>query len=300
MTVTVINHLPELRKWRKNKLLSEQVVGLVPTMGAIHQGHLNLIHTATKQSQAIVVSIFVNPSQFAPHEDFDKYPRTIQNDVAAINSSFPNHEIVVFAPSVNTMYPRGISLDRSKQVGAFVEVIGLSEQLEGVTRPHFFRGVSTVVTKLLNSVEPDIVYFGQKDIQQCIVIQALVQDLLINVKMVVVPTTRDETDGLALSSRNVYLTPEQRQRAPAFYRGMKLATELFESGEKRREKLLECITKEIEKEGASNFVVDYMCLSDSSTLEEINVVGDSGAILSCAWKMGNTRLIDNVLLGFSF
>ncbi|KAI9470319.1 pantoate-beta-alanine ligase [Coemansia sp. RSA 989] len=280
--VLVLHTVHQVRQWREQQRVEGKTVGFVATMGALHEGHLSLVQAAAAQCSSVIVSIFVNPTQFAPHEDLDKYPRTLSDDIRKLPGG-----TVVFAPSVAEMYPR-------KQ--AFVEVLGLSEMLEGVTRPHFFRGVATVVSRLFNIVEPNYAFFGQKDIQQCCVLRALVEDMHFNLKMVVVPTERYE-DGLALSSRNVYLTAEQRARAPAFYRGLCRAQQLFESGVVDRKALTDAVKDEAAK---GDLDLEYVCLSNPNDLKEVDVVDSQGAILSGAWRMGTTRLIDNILIGFEF
>ncbi|KAJ1728137.1 pantoate-beta-alanine ligase [Coemansia biformis] len=281
-------------RWRDPmKLRIGKAVGFVPTMGALHAGHLNLVAAAAEQTESVVVSIFVNPAQFAPHEDLDQYPRTLGDDVRKLSEL--GRPMAVFAPPVSEMYPRGISTNIAEQRGTFVEVRGMSEMLEGGTRPHFFRGVATVVAKLFHITMPDIAFFGQKDIQQCCVLRAMVQDLHFPLKIKVVPTVRDPHTGLALSSRNVYLTNEQRARAPAFYRGLCRARDLFASGAVARDEPLAAVRDEAAKEQLD---IEYVCLSSPDDLGEVQEVGSSGAILSGAWRMGATRLIDNILLGF--
>ncbi|KAJ2841607.1 pantoate-beta-alanine ligase, partial [Coemansia erecta] len=240
--VTVLHTVRQVREWNSAQRALGKSIGFVPTMGALHEGHLHLVTIAAQKSDSVIVSIFVNPAQFAPHEDLDKYPRTLEKDIEklektqiATRSALP---IAVFAPSVAEMYPRGITTHRGQQKGTFVEVLGLSEMLEGGTRPHFFRGVATVVSKLFHIVMPDYAVFGQKDIQQCCVLRAMIQDLHFPLTLVVASTVRDSNDGLALSSRNVYLTPEQRSRAPAFYRGMCRARDLYQRGITDRDELL--------------------------------------------------------------
>ncbi|KAJ2845154.1 pantoate-beta-alanine ligase [Coemansia brasiliensis] len=281
--VPVLHTVHQVRLWREQQRAEDKKVGLVATMGALHEGHLSLVQAAAAQCSSVIVSIFVNPTQFAPHEDLDKYPRTLSDDIQKL-SKLP---VTVFAPSATEMYPR-------KQ--SFVEVLGLSEMLEGVTRPHFFRGVATVVSRLFNIIEPNYAFFGQKDIQQCCVLRALIQDMHYNLKMVVVPTVRD-SDGLALSSRNVYLTAEQRARAPAFYRGLCRAQKLFDSGVVDRKTLIDAVKDEAAK---ADLDIEYVCLSNPNDLKEIDTVDSQGAILSGAWRMGTTRLIDNILIGFEF
>ncbi|KAJ2189662.1 pantoate-beta-alanine ligase [Coemansia sp. RSA 532] len=298
MSTQVLHTVEEMRKWRAEQRMSGAQVGLVATMGALHSGHLHLVQTAATECTSVVVSIFVNPAQFAPHEDLQEYPRTLSSDIAQLQSlSLPDTSLVVFAPRVSDMYPRGISTNRTLQRGAFIEMLGLSEMLEGGTRPHFFRGVCTVVAKLFHATEPHRAYFGQKDVQQCCVIKAMVDDLLFPLHIKVVPTVRDKESGLALSSRNVYLTREEKERAPAFYHGLCRAKELFESGVVEGDKLLEVVREEAEKCGLD---VEYVCLSSPDDLQSVDVVDGRGAILSGAWRMGSTRLIDNILLGFEF
>ncbi|KAJ2517575.1 pantoate-beta-alanine ligase [Coemansia sp. RSA 1939] len=305
-SVTVLHTVKQVRAWTSQQRALGKTIGLVPTMGALHAGHLRLIRVAAEKSGAVVVSIFVNPAQFAPHEDLDKYPRTLADDISKLEqfqlrqqlqppSSMPS--VAVFVPTVSEMYPRGISLQRDQQRGTFVEVLGLSEMLEGGTRPHFFRGVATVVTKLFHIVMPDHAVFGQKDVQQSCVLRAMVQDLHFPLNVVVAPTERDH-DGLALSSRNVYLSDEQRSRAPAFYRGMCRARDLYHNGTTGREALLAAVRGEAEKAGLD---IEYISLSSPDDLSEVAEVStERGAILSGAWRMGSTRLIDNMLLGFEF
>ncbi|KAJ2003784.1 pantoate-beta-alanine ligase [Coemansia thaxteri] len=297
--VRVFHTVAEVRAWREGLRAQGSGVGLVPTMGALHAGHLQLLTTAGAKDNAVVVSIFVNPAQFAPHEDLATYPRTLTQDIAKLSAHAQEHNLTlaVFAPSVSEMYPRGITTDRSKQRGTFVEVLGQSEMLEGGTRPHFFRGVATVVSKLFHIVCPDFAVFGQKDIQQCCVLRAMVTDLHFPLTLVVAPTVRDPQDGLALSSRNVYLSDEQRQRAPAFYRGLCCASDLFAAGVVDREQLIAAVRQQAEKEGLD---IEYISLSSPDDLSELQQIGSAGAILSGAWRMGSTRLIDNVLLGFTF
>ncbi|KAI9506962.1 pantoate-beta-alanine ligase [Coemansia spiralis] len=299
-SVAVLHTVQQVRQWHSEQKSQGRRIGFVATMGALHDGHLSLVSAAAQRSDSVVVSIFVNPAQFAPHEDLDKYPRTLDQDIEKLKTTSVSPEplrIAVFAPSVAEMYPRGISTHRDKQRGTFVEVLGLSEMLEGGTRPHFFRGVATVVSKLFHIVMPDITVFGQKDVQQCCVVRAMVTDLHFPLTLVVAPTVRDKDDGLALSSRNVYLTSEQRARAPAFYRGMCYARDLYNSGITDREALIAAVRQEAQKGGLD---IEYISLTSPDDLSEIQEVKDGGAVLSGAWRMGSTRLIDNILLGFGF
>lgn len=317
--VKIIDNLVELRAWRKAQILDSKTVGFVPTMGALHDGHLSLVKNSMKANDNTVVSIFVNPSQFAPHEDLSSYPRTLETDVQALESvewrketrdpttatTATTNEIIVFVPSVKEMYPLGISIDTSKQVGAFVEVKGLSEQLEGSIRPHFFRGVATIVTKLINAVGPDRIYFGQKDIQQVTVIKRMVEDLLIPTEVVTIPTVR-EHNSLAMSSRNEYLSPETRSNSGILYKALSTGEGLYKSGVIARTELLKAIHGVLEPYTSSkngyHIDVEYISISDRTTLKEIDVITPGlGAVISAAIRVPNkehaqTRIIDNILL----
>ncbi|KAJ2156567.1 pantoate-beta-alanine ligase [Coemansia sp. RSA 552] len=299
--VRVLHTVAEVREWRAQQRQQQRRVGYVPTMGALHEGHMTLVRAAAQECDSVIMSIFVNPAQFAPHEDLDRYPRSLSEDTLKFATlPLPREPVerVVFAPSVDEMYPRGISTHRAQQLGAFVEVVGLSEMLEGGTRPHFFRGVATVVAKLFNIIAPDYAFFGQKDVQQCCIVKAMVEDLHFPLRIKVVPTVRDPRDGLALSSRNIYLTREQRERAPAFYRGLRRAQKLFEEqGVVDRGQLLAAVREEAEADGLA---IEYINLSSPVDLSEVERVGSEGAVLSGAWCMGTTRLIDNILIGFEF
>jgi pantoate--beta-alanine ligase len=258
-------------------------------MGALHNGHISLAKIAKSQCDIVVASIFVNPAQFGPTEDLDKYPRTLDQDVELLTQAKTD---VVFAPSVNEMYPAGITLQVKDQIGTFVTVQGKSHQMEGSIRPHFFRGVATVVTKLFNISQPTKAFFGQKDVQQCSVIRTMVRDLHFSLQVIVCDTVR-ESDGLAMSSRNRYLNPQERALAPILYHGMKASIQLFEKGECNREVLLRACQEVIETKPVK---LEYLSLAEPFGLSEVSVV-ENGAILSGAIKIGNTRIIDNVLLG---
>ncbi|KAJ1923593.1 pantoate-beta-alanine ligase [Tieghemiomyces parasiticus] len=303
----LIHTIRDLRAWRATATREGQAVGFVPTMGALHDGHLHLLRTARKQCDRVVLSIFVNPAQFAPHEDLATYPRTLDADLALLARSAPTHgpgadpmaafrplADVVFAPNPAEMYPAGISTDVREQRGTFVEVLGVSHQMEGVTRPHFFRGVATIVLKLFNAVQPDRAYFGQKDVQQCVVLRNMVRDLLLPLTVVTVPTVRSAT-GLALSSRNRYLTPDQMEPALTLRRALVAASERYEAGERRRTHLLKAAHAVFATEPRAQ--LEYISLAHPVTLAELDVVGQDGAILSGAFRVGTTRLIDNILLG---
>jgi len=255
--------------------------GLVPTMGALHEGHLSLVRRARAENEHVVVSIFVNPTQFAPGGDFNKYPRTLERDLELLE---PLGVDLVFAPSVEEIYPRDFQ--------TYVEVEEVAKPLEGEHRPGHFRGVATVVTKLFNILQPDRAYFGQKDAQQVVVIRQLVRDLNIPVEIVVGKTMR-EPDGLAMSSRNAYLSPEERQAASVLYRALCAAREEWLRGERDGEKLRETMRRVLAQEPRAQ--VEYVSAADSGTLTELNVVQDR-VLLSMAVRFGMTRLIDNFLL----
>ncbi|KAL0634363.1 pantoate-beta-alanine ligase [Maublancomyces gigas] len=305
--------LASLRAWRRTQLLCSRRVALVPTMGALHAGHLSLIRAAAAENPSVVVSIFVNPAQFAPHEDLTQYPRTLDSDVAQLeklNAALPpssGRVEALFLPSVTEMYPSGIPLDQTQQRGAFVSVHGLSEQLEGVTRPHFFRGVATVCMKLFNAVQPDAAFFGQKDVQQTVVLRRLVQDLLIPVELRICETVREGGDGLAMSSRNVYLGDKRRGVAGGLYRALRAAEEVYKSGEGDRDTVLAAAEKVLENVGKDEGVtieVEYLSLADGEELNELQALdGRGGAILSGAVRImpagereSPVRIIDNIIL----
>ena len=256
-------------------------VGLVPTMGYLHQGHLELVRRARRDSENVVVSIFVNPTQFGPTEDLARYPRDIPRDLALLERERTD---VVFMPSPDEMYPAGFS--------TWVDVEKVTECLEGAHRPGHFRGVATVVAKLFNIVEPHRAYFGQKDAQQLLVIRKMVADLNMNLQVVAVPTVR-EPDGLAMSSRNTYLSAEERRAALVLWRALSLAQDLWDSGERSAERLRQNMTAIIHSEPLA--VIDYVSVADAETLEELMRV-ERPALVSLAVRIGQTRLIDNVVL----
>ncbi len=256
-------------------------LGLVPTMGALHEGHLSLVRAARRDCASVAVSIFVNPTQFGPNEDFASYPRDLERDLALLRDEGVD---LVFVPSVEQVYPPGFDTTVSLQRTA--------ARLEGAHRPGHFAGVATVVAKLFIIIEPNRAYFGQKDGQQTIVVRRMTQDLNLPVEIVVLPTVR-EPDGLAMSSRNVYLTPEERRAAPALYRGLRRATELFEAGERDAETLRQAVRAVVA--GEPLIALEYVSLAALDTLDELERV-DRPAMLSLAARLGHARLIDNVLL----
>ncbi|KAK6456506.1 pantothenate synthase [Scheffersomyces xylosifermentans] len=306
-TIKILRTVQQVRQWRLQCLLNRETVGFVPTMGALHDGHCSLVSQSLKENDRTVVSIFVNPSQFAPHEDLDAYPRTVDSDLSMLSSQFKEKVVdAVFIPKISEMYPSGITLELSKQKGAFVTVQGCSEQLEGVTRPQFFRGVATVVTKLLNVVTPDKIYFGQKDAQQCVVIKNLVKDLLINTEVRVMPTLR-EKNGLAMSSRNAYLSPSTREGSAIIYKALSSGQQTYESLSKGSPPRVPSSVILNNIRGVLNekkdFEIEYIAVSHPETLEDLEYVEPgTGAIVSTAVKVpradgsGQARLIDNIVL----
>ena len=259
-----------------------RTVGFVPTMGALHEGHLSLVRAAQAQCDIVAVSIFVNPTQFGPNEDLAKYPRPFERDRALLEAEGVE---LLFAPSVEEMYPGGAT--------TFVNVEGISERLDGKSRPGHFRGVTTVVAKLFNIVTPDRAYFGQKDAAQVAVIRKMVRDLLFPVEIVVGPIVR-EPDGLALSSRNVYLSAHERKQALVLRRALDAVEEAFCSGQTDPAELLEIARQTFAAEPAA--IVDYIELADPDTLEPISCRIHAPTLCAVAAKVGGTRLIDNTLL----
>jgi pantoate--beta-alanine ligase len=256
-------------------------VGFVPTMGYLHEGHIALVKRARNENKSVVVSIFVNPTQFGPKEDFKNYPRDIPRDLAMLEP-FTD---AVFMPSDAAMYPEGYD--------TWVEVKTITEALEGASRPGHFRGVSTVVTKLFNVVQPAKAYFGQKDAQQLLVIKKMAADLNMPLEVVACPTIR-EPDGLAMSSRNTYLTPEQRRGAPVLFKALTLARESWAKGGKNAEYIRTSMKELIEQEPLAEIV--YISIAEASTLKEIPEKIKAPALVSMAVRFGKTRLIDNIIL----
>ena len=260
-----------------------RTIGFVPTMGALHEGHLSLMREARAQCDVLVVSIFVNPTQFGPAEDFEKYPRDLNSDVELLT---PENVDYLFAPVVTDIYPTGFS--------TYVTVEGLSEQLEGASRQGHFRGVATVVAILLNIVRPDVAFFGQKDAQQAAVLKRMVRDLAFDTKVVVLPIVREES-GLALSSRNAYLSDEEKRAAAVLHYGLSEAAAAFGNGERDGARLLQLVRSAIAAEPLAR--VDYISLNDAETLEPLEHIGERPVLLSLAVYLGKTRLIDNMVLG---
>ena len=258
-------------------------LGLVPTMGALHAGHLSLVDHARAGCATVAVSIFVNPTQFGEGEDFDKYPRDLDGDLEMLRQRGVD---LVFVPDVTEVYPPGFD--------TWVDAGPIAGRLEGAARPGHFRGVATVVAKLFGIVRPDRAYFGQKDGQQTVVIRKLDRDLDMGIEIVALPTVR-ETDGLAMSSRNVRLSPEQRRAAPAVYRALCAGLSLWERGEADGDRIRDAMRQELESEALLG-PIDYVSLADPDSLEELDR-GAPGAMLSVAAHLGSVRMIDNVILG---
>ncbi len=279
----LIHRISEMREWIKTERYKGNKIGLVPTMGYLHEGHLSLVEKARKQNQAVVMSIFVNPLQFGPQEDYQSYPRDLQKDCDSAEKAGVD---VVFNPSVEEMYLR-----YPPYTTVCIEEI--TKYLCGKSRPGHFQGVATVVSKLFNIVQPDRAYFGQKDYQQLIVIKTLVEDLNIPVAIEGVPIKR-EKDGLAVSSRNVYLSGEEREQAVCLYEALMLCQDLYMRGERGREKLIQAMKERILQE--SKATIDYVEVCDTRTLVPVSKI-NTPAVAALAVKIGNTRLIDNVILG---
>jgi len=274
----IVRTIDELRKLRRPLV---GPVGLVPTMGYLHQGHLSLVRRAKEESSSVVVSIYVNHTQFGAGEDFASYPRDLDRDLALLKKEGTD---IVFVPSDDEMYPAGFD--------SWVEVEGLTRRLEGAFRPGHFRGVATVCAKLFNIVQPDRSYFGQKDAQQVLVLKRMVADLNMDLEIVVTPTVR-ESDGLAVSSRNTYLNAGERRAAVVLFGALSLARELRRDGEGDADTLRRRMTALIEKEPLAQ--IDYVSIADAATLEELERI-DRPALASVAVRIGRARLIDNVLL----
>lgn len=277
-----------LDELRDSRLSLDGTVGFVPTMGYLHEGHLSLIRRARDECKHVVVSIFVNPAQFGPKEDLAKYPRDLEKDfrlISSLETPSSASEIVVWTPTPEIMYPPGYQ--------TWVEVEAMTKPLEGAMRPGHFRGVTTVVAKLFNAVQPHKAYFGQKDAQQVAVIRRMTLDLNFPIEIVVCPTMR-EADGLAMSSRNVYLDAEQRKAATVLFRSLSAAKALYEAGERDAEKVRRKMKEVLAGEPLAE--TQYVSCADYDTLEELTEIKGK-TLLSMAVFIGKTRLIDNFVLG---
>jgi pantoate--beta-alanine ligase len=281
----VISSLSDLKAAR---LSLNGTVGLVPTMGYLHEGHLSLVSRAKAENQHVIVTIFVNPTQFGANEDLSKYPRDLERDLSQLASLFPpssEGKLVVWTPTAEVMYPPGYQ--------TWVEVEALTDPLEGAMRPGHFKGVTTVVAKLFNATQPHKAYFGQKDAQQAAVIRRMTVDLNFPLEVIICPTTR-EADGLAMSSRNKYLSEAERRAATVLFRALSSAKDLYESGERDAEKLRAKMKELLASEPLAQ--MQYVSCADYDSLEELDTVNGK-ALLSMAVFFGKTRLIDNFVLG---
>jgi len=275
----IVATIAEMRQIRKQ--LAEPV-GLVPTMGYLHEGHLSLIRRARAENSSLVVSLFVNPAQFGPQEDFSTYPRDTRRDFTLMEKEKTD---IVFMPPTEEMYPPGFN--------SWVEVSRISELLEGASRPGHFRGVATVCAKLFNIIQPDRVYIGQKDAQQALVLKKMVAELNMDLALITLPTVR-EPDGLAVSSRNAHLNLAERRAATVLSKALSLAQKLWAQGEQDAEKIHRQMMNLIKQEPLA--AIDYVSIADAETLEELDTV-KPGALASLAVRIGKTRLIDNVVVG---
>ena len=271
----------QIRQWRREGL----TVGLVPTMGYLHEGHGSLVGKAAEDCDRVVASVFVNPTQFAPGEDLASYPRDFERDCEILEKQGCS---MVFHPSVDEMYPDG-----NGKTDTYIEILNdMPKQLCGRTRPNHFRGVCTVVGKLFNIVLPDKAYFGEKDAQHLAIIRRMVRDLSYGIEIVGCPIVR-EPDGLAKSSRNIHLKPDERKAAVALYRSLKIAEEMASDGEKSSKTVTDAVRAEIEKEPLAE--VEYVSAVDSLSMEPVETVG-KGTLIAIAVRIGQTRLIDNCVL----
>ncbi len=276
-----IESISEMHGVAQEARRSSQKIGFVPTMGYLHEGHLSLIREARRLSQLVVVSIFVNPTQFEPDEDYSSYPRDLSRDTELAQEAGCE---ILFVPPSAEMYPHGYC--------TYVEVEGLTQGLCGASRPHHFRGVTTVVTKLLNIVRPHLAVFGQKDAQQALVIRRMVRDLNLDVDIVIADTVR-EPDGLAMSSRNEYLTPPERAEASVLYQALEWARLQIGGGERRAENLIQGMTSMIG--GKKTGQIDYVAIVDAEKLQPLRML-QGQVLIAMAVKFGRARLIDNLLI----
>lgn len=277
----IIRSIEQMSAFSKNMRLRHKTIGFVPTMGALHQGHLSLIRQACRDNDKVVVSIFVNPIQFGPQDDFKKYPRDLRRDARLCKEEGVD---IIFYPATEDMYPCGYK--------TYMEVEDLSDVLCGKFRPGHFRGVTTVVLKLFNMVNPDIAYFGQKDAQQAIIIKKMACDLNLGVKIKVMPTVR-EKDGLALSSRNVYLSPQERQEAVILFQALNLAKALSKQGNRDSLAIIRKMRRLIETKKSAR--VQYIAIVGSEDLKPVEKIRERVLIALAVW-IGKTHLIDNIII----
>jgi pantoate--beta-alanine ligase len=280
--MNVITSIKEMSALSKRIKARGQKIALVPTMGALHEGHLALVAAAKAKGDVVVVSIFVNPTQFAPGEDYSRYPRDLKKDKERLK---PFDPLIVFSPKAENMYPAGFKTT--------VKVAELGERLCGKSRPGHFAGVTTVVNKIFNIVMPDFAFFGEKDWQQQVIIKKMIKDLDLGIEIIALPTVR-EYDGLAMSSRNLYLFPKERQSATALYRALGQGKKLFDGGERDSRKLIGALEKLLDSE--PDLKLEYLVIVDPETLEEVKKIKGK-ALIAMAARIGATRLIDNIFLG---
>ncbi|MEZ5344986.1 MAG: pantoate--beta-alanine ligase [Pyrinomonadaceae bacterium] len=278
----IINRRQRIASLARKLRREEKIVGFVPTMGALHEGHLSLVQKARQMSDIVIVSIFVNPTQFNENSDFDKYPRDITTDAALL----AEHNVdYIFAPDTNEIY--------GENFATFVTVDEVSDKLEGASRPGHFRGVATVVTILFNTIRPDFAFFGQKDAQQVSVIKRLTTDLGFDTEIVVMPIIR-ENSGLAMSSRNERLSDEERQAASILYKALLEAQIAIEGGERNTADLTEIVRREIESEPLAK--IDYIAFVNNESLEPVEKIGVNAVLIALAVRFGDIRLIDNLVI----
>ncbi len=277
----IINDIDKMKTYARIMKKENKLVGLVPTMGYLHEGHLSIIRAARNQSDIVIVSIFVNPVQFGPDEDFEKYPRDIKKDEELLKECGVD---IIFYPKKEDMYPEGFS--------TYVDVEKMTENLCGKSRPGHFRGVTTVVMKLFEIIKPDIAYFGQKDAQQAYVVKKMIEDLNMDITMKIMPIIREE-DGLAMSSRNIYLTKPERKDTPLLYESLKLAEGLIGSGEISPKKIIKKMRDLLSEK--PSLKIDYISIVDTKSLREVTTV-EGEVLIAIAVFIGKTRLIDNIIL----
>ena len=277
----VVTGIDQMQMVAEKARCAGKKIGFVPTMGYLHEGHLNLIRRAGQLSQLVVVSIFVNPTQFGPQEDYQSYPGDLTRDTRLSQQAGCD---ILFVPSVEEMYPKGYC--------SYIEVKGLTQVLCGASRPGHFRGVTTVVTMLFNIVKPHLAVFGQKDAQQAIVIRRMIRDLKQNLEIVIVPTVR-EHDGLAMSSRNEYLTPKERAEAPVLFRALEWARSQIGAGERSTKNLIQGMTRMIE--AGERAEIDYISIVDAAQLRSLEQL-EGDVLIALAVTFGRARIIDNLLI----
>lgn len=278
----IINRKQRMASLARKLRRENKTIGFVPTMGALHEGHLALVKEARQMCDIVIVSIYVNPTQFNDKKDLEKYPRDLTSDAAMLAEFEVDY---VFAPETHEIYGENFS--------TYVYVENLTETLEGASRPGHFRGVATVVTILFNTIRPDFAFFGQKDAQQVAVIKRLTKDLGFDTEIVVAPTVREET-GLAMSSRNALLSAEERRKASVIFQGLREAKTAFRSGERNASHLAEIVRQKVESEPLA--IIDYVSVVDNETLENIEKIGEREILIAVAVRFGNVRLIDNIVL----